>query len=284
MRLAQNTSGKWVVYYNDAPIAISGQTQFDSREEAVEQIATRGLLVKDYGEIYRPVEPVQFQAAEPVEAEPETAPAPVASEDDAPAWAAGTEIIDVGIVQGSFAVDPEIEDDTPIGIALSDAGFSETVEVQFKDADPEFIAMMTGQPTKPDPVLEETIAAAEKIPAEPEEPKGKRGRPRTYTPEEAAERRRLQNRKYYHARKEARKAEVAERSKEWWETHPDKVTEYRTKANDKRRDRYKDDPEYRAKVAAYNRDYQARKRAERALARAQEQAAKHNEGYTEPKG
>jgi len=307
MRLAQQDStGKWVVFYNDQPIAISGQTQFDSREDAVAQIATRGLSVKPDGEIYRPVEPVQFQAPEPVEAEPETAPAPeredlcaicgeypshvehnhpepepVSSEDlglkddftlpefeEAVAKTEPDEILpydaEHGFVTGHL-VEPIVieEDDAPAWGAGT-----ETIEVEFKDADPEFIAMMANQP-EPDAEVEAVIAKAEKIPAdpEPEQPKGKRGRPRVYSPEEAAARRREQNRKYYHARKEARKAEVSERSKEWWETHPEKISEYREKANEKRRSRYADDPEYRAKVSAYNREYQAKKRAERQAAR-----------------
>lgn len=89
----------------------------------------------------------------------------------------------------------------------------------------------------------------------------RQGRPPIYSPEEAKERRREQNRVYYHDRAARRKAEVAQRSRTWWEEHPDKVAQYRTKANAKRRARYNDDPDYRARVAAANRAYQERRRA-----------------------
>lgn len=317
MRLAQHEqTGKWVVYYNGSPIAISGQTQFETREDAIAQISTRGLKVKDDGEIYRPVEPVQFQAPEPVEAPPAAAPAPVI-EPGPNEGTIGFETPDHGIVQGTLVGDdaPSWADGTEvIGTALTSGDTEVTLQIEVEHVNPEFLAAVAALPAAPDgakdkhivlemdpevteadvvplpptdvsgvPAAVEKLKATldkaiaeeqEKIPAaEPEAPKGKRGRPRTYTPEEAAERRREQNRKYYHARKEARKAQVAERSKEWWETHPDKVSEYREKANEKRRDRYKSDPEYREKVAAYNRDYQARKRAERAAAKAAAKAA-----------
>lgn len=197
MRLAQQEqTGKWVVLYADQPIAIEGRMQFDARQDAVDLIAQRGMVVKPDGAIVRPVEPVLFIAP----AEPVQAPAKLAD-------------------------NPEPE---PV---------AETQE-------------------EPEPV-EETAEPAE------QDSRRKRGRPRVYSPEEAAQRRREQNRRYYHARREARKAEVAERSKEWWIEHPEKIEEYRNKSNEKRRARYHEDPEYRAKVAAYNREYQAKKRAER---------------------
>jgi hypothetical protein len=234
MRLAQqDQTGKWAVFYNGQPIAISGHTQFETRDDAVSLIAQRGLVVKDDGDIFRPVAPVVFRAPEP---------APIVLRDDAPSFAAGTEVIEEPD-RITLLMDPTVtEDDIEPLPPVDPQAVKEAVES-----------------------LRATIRAAaeaevEKIP----EPSGKRGRPRTYTVEEAAERRREQNRKYYHERQERRRREVAERSREWWESHPEKVEEYREKANSKRRSRYQNDPEYRAKVAAYNREYQAKKRAEKA--------------------
>lgn len=115
-------------------------------------------------------------------------------------------------------------------------------------------------PPAPEPEkAPETAAEASESPEQPV--RRPRGRPRTFTPEEAAERRRAQNREYYRKRKEERKREVAERSKKWWQEHPDKVREYREKANARRRERYANDPEFRARVAASNRAYAERRRS-----------------------
>lgn len=88
-----------------------------------------------------------------------------------------------------------------------------------------------------------------------------RGRPPTYSPEEAKERRLEQNRRYYHDRDSSRADEVTQRSREWWASHPDRVRLYRAKANEKRRQRYLSDPEYKERVARANRLYQERRRA-----------------------
>lgn len=156
---------EWVIQHNEKTVALGGTTHFKNRESIVAELAARGFVVLDNGEIVRASE-------RPVDA-------------------------------------PEVQ---------------EPIE-DVKDA-----------------------------------PRAKRGRPRTYSEEEAAERRRAQNREYYRARPAERKAEVRERSKEWWATHPEAVNQYRQTANERRRERYKTDLDYRARVDASNRAYQERKR------------------------
>lgn len=62
---------------------------------------------------------------------------------------------------------------------------------------------------------------------------------------------------------EVRKREIAERSRKWWQENPEIVTGYRQRFNKSRRERYRTDPEFRAKVAATNKAYRERKKAEK---------------------
>lgn len=110
-----------------------------------------------------------------------------------------------------------------------------------------------------DGLIESTTTETD-VPAEETAPK-RAGRPRQYTPEEAKERHRERNRAYYHRSKEARKEENSRRAKQWWAEHPDKVKEYRERANARRRERYAKDAEFRKRVAESNRAYKERQRA-----------------------
>lgn len=171
---------------------------------------------------------------------------------------------DGSIVKAPDPADPlealeEALESTPLAVAPEVTEAESEVQVELE---PE---------ATPDDVVDELESlSAEPAPQAEDKPVDpaprKRGRPAQFTPEEAKARRREQNRRYYRERQEARKREVAERSRQWWSEHPDKVREYRQKANEKRRERYVSDPEYRAKVAAANRAYQERRRAERAAA------------------
>jgi hypothetical protein len=82
--------------------------------------------------------------------------------------------------------------------------------------------------------------------------------------EAAKAKRREQNRRYYLRRKEREAEKVKEKHREWWESNPEKVRTYRERYNERRRQRYANDPEYRAKVAAANRRYQTARRTEEA--------------------
>lgn len=111
----------------------------------------------------------------------------------------------------------------------------------------------------------------------PVENSRERGRPPTYSPEEAKERRLEQNRRYYHDRDAARADEVTQRSREWWAAHPDRVRLYRAKANEKRRQRYLSDPDYKERVAQANRLYQERRRAAKEALPQQESVVRETE-------
>jgi hypothetical protein len=143
---------------------------------------------------------------------------------------------------------------------------TETVPEVVEPVSAELTFQEPGAPEEPQetpkPPAEET-SKPKRVRRAPGEPARPRGRPALFSPEEAKERRREQNRRYYHQRSEARKAEVSERSREWRQTNQDKIHEYRAKSNEDRRRRYQEDPEFRAKVAAANKRYQERRKAQR---------------------
>lgn len=113
---------------------------------------------------------------------------------------------------------------------------------------------------EPEEEPEEAVSTPVDEPVE-ERPK-RRVRPKAETPEEAAERRREQNKISAQQRPDERKREVLARNRDWWREHPEEVAEYRKRLNANRRERYRTDPEYRAKVSATNKAYRERKRAE----------------------
>lgn len=98
---------------------------------------------------------------------------------------------------------------------------------------------------------------------QPEQPKH-RGRPAIWSPEEAKERKREQNRLSAERRSEERKREVSERSAQWLRDNPDRAAQYRERFNEKRRNRYNTDPAFRDRVAESNRRYQEKRRAQKA--------------------
>lgn len=199
----------WGIIHGAQPVAIGGTTYFAERETAVSEIAKRGLVVLDDGQIVRP----------------EAAPSPPS--------------------------DPVV-DEMVAEFAPSDEETSEDVVDEIEN--------LTIARTADDSQAVEATRTTP-IRQDDEAPRPK-GRPRQFTPEEIKERRREQNRRYYHRTKEARKSETAQRAKDWWESHPDKVREYRERANAKRRERYANDPDFRARVAAANKAYQERRRTE----------------------
>jgi hypothetical protein len=84
--------------------------------------------------------------------------------------------------------------------------------------------------------------------------KRKPGRPRLYTPEEAKERRRAQNRE----RARIRRSEDPEYSKKQYASRSaDKNAEYRQRAYQKRKERLQTDPEYRETWNRKQREYRA---------------------------
>lgn len=94
----------------------------------------------------------------------------------------------------------------------------------------------------------------------PAEPARGRGRPRLYTPEEAAERRRQKAKEYAAKRSEEQKAAARERARKWREEHPDKVKATREKSMQSRAQRYANDPEFRKQFNEYQREYKRTKR------------------------
>ena len=81
------------------------------------------------------------------------------------------------------------------------------------------------------------------------------GRPRTYTPEEYAEHRREANKAYVKARREADPEAVAEEGRKYRASTPEKQKAYRAKSYAARKKRLQEDPEYRAKFNAYQREW-----------------------------
>lgn len=153
-----------------------------------------------------------------------------------------------------------VDEDGSIFRPTEEAASQEPVEAETPPPTP-----AVQEPTPAAPVREQPAAETQE---EEQRRTGRRGRPRIYSPEEVAERRREQNRRYYQRRAAEKKEQDARRAKEWWEKNQDKVEVYRETANERRRRRYNEDPEYRARVIAMNKDYQARRRAERAAAKA----------------
>lgn len=90
--------------------------------------------------------------------------------------------------------------------------------------------------------------------------KRKPGRPRIYTPEEALERRRAQNRE--RARK--RRAEDPEYSRRQYAARtPEKNAEYRQRAYQKRKQRLQTDPNYREAWNCKQREYRAKRKRDK---------------------
>lgn len=95
----------------------------------------------------------------------------------------------------------------------------------------------------------------------------KSGRPRLYTPEEALERRRAQNREAAAKARAANPKKMAERAKKFREDNPEKVEQYRKNSYSSRRARLDNDPEYRAQYNEYQREYRkARREAQKKAA------------------
>lgn len=103
-------------------------------------------------------------------------------------------------------------------------------------------------------------APAKKKTAPTTEPARGRGRPRIYTPEEAAQRRREKSREYASNRSDEQKAAARERARKWREEHPEEVKAAREKSMAKRAERYEKDPTYRAKFNEYQREYKRSQR------------------------
>jgi len=87
--------------------------------------------------------------------------------------------------------------------------------------------------------------------------KRKPGRPRLYTPEEAAERRREANR----TRARQRRSEDPEYSRKQYAARtPEKNAEYRQTAYEKRKKRLQEDPEFREEWNRKQREYRKRRK------------------------
>lgn len=231
----------WVIQYGGQTVAIGGTTFFPDKQDALDEIAKRGLAVTSDGDIVKQeaVVPAQhtaplvenhdpletLEADEPAEDVQEPAVAPVEAEE------APTPQEDV--VEALEAIEPDIVD------VLDDLSGPQ-------EGEEEAVRTETTQERA-------ARQQAERAAAE-------------HNGEAPPKRRRAQNRAYYHQRAEARRREVAERSRQWWEEHPEKVSEYRKKANATRRERYANDPEYRAKVTAANKAYQERRKQQRGSA------------------
>ena len=90
--------------------------------------------------------------------------------------------------------------------------------------------------------------------------KRKPGRPRIYTPEEAADRRRAQNRE----RARQRRAEDPEYSKKQYQARSEeKNAEYRKRAYLKRKERLQNDPAYKDEWNRKQREYRAKRAQEK---------------------
>lgn len=152
-------------------------------------------------------------------------------------------------------------------VALADG----TIVKQSEAPEPEEAPAVEEAPTEAPEAVEEAVEdpvdtierelARDK--EQPEQPKH-RGRPATWSPEEAKNRKREQSKQSAARRSEERKKEVAERAAQWMRDNPDRATQYRERFNEKRRNRYNTDPEFRARVAESNRLYQQKRRAAKA--------------------
>lgn len=90
------------------------------------------------------------------------------------------------------------------------------------------------------------------------EQKRKPGRPRIYTPEEAKERRRVQNRDRARKRREA---DPDYSKREYAKRDPDKNAEYRKTAYEKRKERLQNDPEFREAWNRKQKEYRDNRKA-----------------------
>lgn len=90
--------------------------------------------------------------------------------------------------------------------------------------------------------------------------RAKPGRPRKFSPEDYAERRRAQNRQASKARRARVPDKVSESGKAWREKNPEKVLAYRAVSYTKHKNRLQTEPEYREKFNAYQKQWKASKK------------------------
>lgn len=98
-------------------------------------------------------------------------------------------------------------------------------------------------------------------------PKRPVGHPRVYSAEEAAQRRVESNARTQKQRNEdltdEQKVARSLRGKEYREAHPEQTEVLRKVSYNKKMDRYRTDPEYHARVNEYQRNYKAKKKADK---------------------
>ncbi len=227
MKILETEKG-WAVEHNGTiPVKLDGEGYFQDKAVLTAAVEKRGMYIWADGSVEKVPEARKPRKPEPKKTE--------AQKDEE--WEAAAPIKDSSGAPPSEdpPTDPNAQPDDP---------------------DP--------NPTSPEPVVAPPKKSAEKKPRKktakkPAEP-AKRGRPRIYSEEEAAERRRAQARQYAANRSEEQKAAARERAKRWRENNPDKVKSARQKSMEARAERYETDADYRAQFNEYQREYKRKQR------------------------